>query len=186
MNIMVVTPTQGTRTVTLNKMIEAVAGMLLPGDVHLVLYDAPEDAPNLDCKSSPFLMINRVQVPGSVYGNGQRDYAAIISPNFADCIVYMDDDDCPGPDAFAVLHATPADRETVHFFRMRSEEKLYPPDKPFVCQMGGPQCVPPARADLPLWMARNEYQADGHFIEACHERFKPVYHEEIICYVRGL
>lgn len=182
MRITVVTPTRGIRD-TLNNVIEQVAKLLLPGDEHLLIYDAPDNAPQLDYRSSLFTKLHRVHVPGSVYGNAQRDFAATVAQG--DCLVYMDDDDLPGAAAFAALHAAEPDRNVTHFFRMQTRGGFFNSNTPGVGQMGGPQCVPPVRPDLPKWMSHNIYEADGYFLVKCHKSYRPVYHQEIICYVRG-
>ena len=120
---------------------------------------------------------------GSTFGNAQRDYAHIVAQG--DCIVYMDDDDWPGKEAFSVLHKLEKNKDTVHFFRMRNRNIVYLSNIPLVGQMGGPQCVPPVREDLPLWMSNNIYEADGVFLCKCHDLYHPVYHDEVICYIRG-
>ena len=182
MRITVVTPTRGTR-LTLDGVIERVGKLLLPGDEHLLIYDAPEKAPQLKFRSSLFTKLFRYQHPSSVFGNAQRDFALTVAKG--DCLVYMDDDDWPGPAAFAALHAAVADPNVAHFFRMKAKHGVYPSDRPIVGEMGGPQCVPPVRPDLPKWMDANVYEADGHFLGKVHSLYTPVHHNEIICYVRG-
>jgi len=183
MRITVVTPTRGDRD-SINSTIATVASLLLPGDEHLLIHDAPPDAPILKYESSLFTSLHRHHVVGSVYGNAQRDYAASIAKG--DCLVYIDDDDWPGPDAFRVLHATEADPNKVHFFRMQNHGFTFPSDRPIVGTMGGPQCVPPVRTDLPRWAQHNVYEADGHFLMECARRYEKVFHSEVICFIRPL
>jgi len=182
MTLSIITPTTLER-VSLYQTIDAVSAMRAEGDEHIVVIDGdtiphwlptPAGVTYWTCKSRK-----------SIYGNAQRDLG--MAKATGQLLVFLDDDDLPGKDAYDVLHALPSDNLTCHMFAMKYNGGATKDAKasiPF-SQVGGPQLVVPNRPDLPKWMSQNLYEADFHFMRGCVNMLSVIEHPEIICYVGG-
>lgn len=177
MNITIITPTAGKRPLQLKMLVLATEYLLRDGDQHLVIWDmeaVPPDAPQ-----GRYTTHLAYQEAGSVWGNAQRDYGVLHATG--DCIVWCDDDDLPAAPGINRLHSFRPARDTFHVFDMVFPVDAYAafakPENMKCGHVGGPQAVAPNVPGIPKWMAHNLYTADWHWIEACMQRFKVVYHE---------
>jgi glycosyltransferase involved in cell wall biosynthesis len=187
MRITVVTPT--IMRPSLRDTVKAVWDCLLPGDEHIIVRDAATNARDegmlMELPVSPFTRYFEANIPGSRYGNGQRDCA--IQMAAGDCIVYIDDDDLPGRAAFDVLHREEPNPDACHLFSMLNEStgRLFGTDDLSATNVGGPQLVVPNRKDLPKWLDANDYMSDFDVIQRTTQMpgMWVKHHPEIICYV---
>ena len=187
MKITVVTPT--IFRPTLRRAVEEVGQLLLPGDEHIVVRDAARDAADLDLyKNLPvneYTKYFEAYVPFSSFGNAQRDLAIHMAAG--DCIVFLDDDDLPHPDAYKVIHELEPDPNVTHVFKMyREYDRLtFEGGVHKIGGFGGPMLVAPRRPDLPKWYNSNNYISDFLWGTALKNlpgmRFEN--HEEFICIV---
>jgi len=176
MRLSVITPTRGRRERTLKRLYSFLAEHLRAGDEHLIVWDC--DLADLNFGLPPMRRAIHLfrRSKDSVFGNIQRDFAAMEASG--DCLIYCDDDDMLTKEAIDILHAAPPEQGVCHAFWMQDGLEVYKD------LAGGPQIVLPNQDDIPKWAADNRYEADKTIIKACKEKYRIVYHETVICNVR--
>jgi len=172
----IITPTRGQRERELKRLCAFLTENLWAGDEHLIIWDC--DLSQLSFSLPPSRCTRHLfrHSKDSVFGNIQRDYAAMEAAG--ECLVYCDDDDLPTREAIKILHDEIPEKNTCHGFWMQDGEDVYKD------LAGGPQIVLPNQDDIPKWAADNRYEADKTIIKACKEKYRIVYHDVIICNVR--
>lgn len=130
-------------------------------------------------------------VPGSVYGNGQRQAGTDHARGTH--IAYLDDDDVWNPGTGDLFReAAKTDHEAVHIFRAEWGSGhhwhgiLWQDKELRQGNIGVPQVLWPNTGPLPLWMAYNALQtvSDFGWMQAAADGKRLVWHEEIVATVR--
>lgn len=125
--------------------------------------------------------------PTQRWGNPQRDLG--MSRATTDWIAFADDDDLPADDLFEILRVGCARSSSlIQVFRMQDRDGRILGGQIIGGQIGTPQFVI-ARSFLPMaprWDFFQGGDSDAQFIARCVAAYgnPPVYHDEIVSYVR--
>jgi hypothetical protein len=176
MKVTIITPTRGQRWRELKRLAVWTADNMLSGDQHIIVWDGIDTDVTWNLPSLPRVVHLFKRSRESIFGNIQRDYAAMYATG--DCLVYCDDDDMLTKEALDILHEEAAVKDTCHAFQMKDGAEIY------TKLMGGPQLVLPNQDDIPKWSVSNKYESDKVVINQAKEKYAIIHHPVVICDVR--